>query len=113
MAERRVAVITGGATGIGGACTARFRQEGWHVVIGYYAEEESIAADRLIAEAEAAGCEAIAVRADVSNDEDCRALAAAAEQRFGRIDALGSSAGTTRMVPANDLEGLNFDDFIR
>ncbi len=113
MSERRVAVITGGATGIGGACTARFRQEGWNVVIGYYAEEERIAADRLIAEAEAAGCEAIAVRADVSKDDDCRALAAAAEQHFGRIDALVSSAGTTRMVPANDLEGLNFDDFIR
>jgi 3-oxoacyl-[acyl-carrier protein] reductase len=53
------------------------------------------------------------VKGDVSADADCRRIAARAQEAFGRIDALVSSAGTTRLVPHADLDGLTMDDFMK
>ena len=50
---------------------------------------------------------------DVSVDADCRRLAAQADKRWGRIDALVNSAGTTRFVPMADLDALTAEDFER
>jgi len=66
------------------------------------------------AENVAAKCkDAIVVRADVGEDADCRRLAQAALDKWGRIDALVNSAGTTKFVKHADLEGLSADDFLR
>ena len=48
---------------------------------------------------------------DVSIDEDCRQLATAALDNFGRIDVLVNNAGVTKFVPTTDLEGLSKADF--
>ena len=53
------------------------------------------------------------IRADVADDADCRRLAAAALERWGRIDGLVNNAGTTRFVLMRDLDGLSAEDFHR
>ena len=51
------------------------------------------------------------MQANVAHDTDCRALAAAVEEKWGRADALVNNAGTTKFVAAKDLEGLSAQDF--
>ena len=106
--EQRVAVVTGGASGIGAACVRRFVDEGWRVVVSYFADAEKAAADALVASGRG-----IVVQGDVTKDDDCRRLAAEADRSFGRLDALVNSAGTTRLVPHADLDGLTMDDFLK
>ena len=52
------------------------------------------------------------VQADIARDADCRQLAQAALDRWGRIDVLVNNAGITKMVPHGDLDGLDADDFL-
>lgn len=112
MREARIVLVTGGASGIGAATVRYFAAQGWHVVVNYYLDSEAAAVARLIDNASAAGGQALAVQGDVGRDEDCRRMATAALERFGRIDAVISSAGTTRVVPQGDLDGLTLDDFL-
>lgn len=58
----------------------------------------------------AGAAEVVVVRGDVSRDEDCRSIVAAAE-RWGRLDVLVNNAGTTKHVPHHDLEALSSKDF--
>jgi len=111
MTGARVALVTGGASGIGAATVRHFMAQGWDVVVNYFLEGEAPAANQLVEEASAAGLQGLAVRGDVGIDEDCRRIADAATTRFGRIDALISCAGTTRVVPQTDLDALTLDDF--
>jgi 3-oxoacyl-[acyl-carrier protein] reductase len=108
----KTAVITGGASGIGRACAQHFMRQGWNVVLSYYLENEKEAADALIEEAATLDVSAIALQSDVTKDADCREMAALATKTYGRIDALVSSAGATRMVPHTDLDALTIDDFM-
>jgi len=105
--NKRVAVITGSASGIGAATALELSRRGWSVVINY---SKSAADAKKVADQ----CkDAIAVQADVGEDADCRRLAQAALDKWGRIDALVNSAGTTKFVKHADLEGLSADDFLR
>jgi NAD(P)-dependent dehydrogenase (short-subunit alcohol dehydrogenase family) len=81
----KVAVVTGGASGIGLALSTRFAQEGAQVVLSDYRQEA--------AEREAARIGALAVAADVGKEEDVANLVATTVERFGRIDLFVSNAG--------------------
>lgn len=113
LSARGVVLVTGGASGIGHATVERFIQAGWNVVVGYYLDNERDAAANLVERAQRAGAAGAAVQADVSRDEDCRRLAAVAAERFGRLDVLVCSAGTTRIVAHTALDELTLDDFVR
>lgn len=84
----RVAVITGGASGIGRATAERFAAEGAAVLIGDVRD-----ADETIAAIRARGGTAEFVRTDVANGDHVRALIAAAEERHGHLDILIAAAG--------------------
>src|SRR5581483_7465870 len=86
----KVALITGGARGIGGASARLFAAEGAKVVIGDLLEVEGA---QTVAEIEAAGGAALFVRTDVTQEADCRQLATAAVERFGRLDVVLTCAG--------------------
>ncbi|HZR81737.1 MAG TPA: glucose 1-dehydrogenase [Candidatus Binatia bacterium] len=93
----KVALITGAASGIGRETALLFAREGARVV----AVDVNEAAGRETAsQIASAGGDAIFVRADVSRGDDCRAMVAAAEERFGRLDVLFNNAGI--MHPADD-----------
>lgn len=86
----RVAVVTGGASGIGQGMARRLAQEGMKIVIADV-DEAGMAAT--VAELSATGAEAIAVRTDVSSLDSVEALAAAATKRFGAVHLLCNNAG--------------------
>ena len=85
-----VFIITGSATGLGAEVARQLAAKGGRVVINYTKSE---AEARESAEAcRAAGGEAILCQADVSVDEDCRRMATAALEQWGRIDHVGDGA---------------------
>jgi NAD(P)-dependent dehydrogenase (short-subunit alcohol dehydrogenase family) len=88
MIDGKVAVITGGASGIGAASVRRFVQEGARVVFGDLQEEKGAA---LAAELGAGVCRFL--RTDVTQSEDVRALVHAAVEAFGKLDAIYNTAG--------------------
>lgn len=101
----------GASSGIGAATARRLAGNGWRVVVNY--ARSAALADKVVADCQAAGAEAFAFQADVSVDAQCQALARAALERFGRIDALVNNAGTTKAMAHANLDGLSSDDFLR
>lgn len=87
----KVALVTGGNTGIGRAACETLARHGADVVVDYLCEPD--AADSLVAEIEAMGRRAVAVRADVTDREAVGELMTAAAARMGRIDILYNNAG--------------------
>ena len=105
--DGKVAIVTGSASGIGAATAVELSRRGFSVVVNYSKSREQ-------AEQVASKCrDAIAVQADVGEDAECRRLAQAALDKWGRIDALVNNAGTTKFVKHADLDGLSADDFLR
>lgn len=100
----KVALITGGAHRVGGAITRMLAHAGAHVVVNY--RRSASAAQATVAEAEAAGVEAIAVQADVSDWNQVQAMAAVIDQRFGGVDIIVNSADLfqTMTFPTQDVE---------
>ena len=100
----KVAIITGGATGVGKATALQLVKLGYAVVLAYSRSKDE--AGQAVCEIEAAGGRAIAVRADVAVDADCRALVAETLKTYGRVDALINGAGVTEFIPFDDLEAV-------
>jgi 3-oxoacyl-[acyl-carrier protein] reductase len=105
-----VSIVTGSSSGVGAACARQLAERGCHVVINYSSNEDG--ARQTQAACEALGVEALVVQANVAEDADCRRLAALADEKWGRIDALVNNAGTTKFNPHGQLEGLDKDDFL-
>jgi len=92
--RNKVAVVTGGGSGIGEAMAHRFAREGMALIV---ADIDIEAAGKVAGAIEAGGGVAIAARADVSRQEDLDALAELAWSRFGSADLVCANAG---VVPA-------------
>jgi 3-oxoacyl-[acyl-carrier protein] reductase len=106
-----VAIVTGSATGVGAATVRRLAAKRWNVVLNYTKSETD--ARETEAACRAAGADTRLVRANVADDGDCRKLAEAALEAWGRIDALVNNAGVTRFTPHADLDALSGEDFQR
>jgi 3-oxoacyl-[acyl-carrier protein] reductase len=104
-----VCIVTGSATGIGAACALQLARAGCRVVVNY-SRSENEAHDTLAA-CENAGAQALLVKADVAVAADCRRLADAALDAWGRIDGLVNNAGITRFAAHRDLDALDAADF--
>ena len=91
--EGRVAVVTGGAKGIGLAVTRAFAKGGAKVVVS---GRDEAALDEVCAEVKRDGGEAIATKADVALEADANALCARALEAFGKADILVNNAGVTK-----------------
>lgn len=107
----KVAIITGSATGVGRQTALALAREGCGVLINY--TKSKAEAEDTFAEVRKLGVPAVLFAGDVSRDEDCRAMAKAAEAQLGRIDILVNNAGTTSFIPHNDLESVKPEDFTR
>ncbi|MEX2158676.1 MAG: glucose 1-dehydrogenase [Dehalococcoidia bacterium] len=88
--ENKVAVVTGGAQGLGRAYALRFASEGAAIGIVDLREDDAQATEREIRDA---GGRALAVRADVTSEDDMSAAAKRIGDEFGRIDILVNNAG--------------------
>ncbi|MEM6253676.1 MAG: 3-oxoacyl-[acyl-carrier-protein] reductase [Cyanobacteria bacterium P01_D01_bin.156] len=92
--QDQVAIITGSSRGIGKAAALALAAEGASVVVNY--ARSSTAADEVVAEITGAGGNAIALQADVSQEDQVDALIKETKDKFGRIDVLVNNAGITR-----------------
>jgi NAD(P)-dependent dehydrogenase (short-subunit alcohol dehydrogenase family) len=88
--EGKVAIVTGGASGIGRTTAQFYARDGAKVVVSDIDEQMGQETLQLI---EDEGGEAIFIRADVSKPEDCRALVDRTVERFGRLDVAFNNAG--------------------
>jgi NAD(P)-dependent dehydrogenase (short-subunit alcohol dehydrogenase family) len=88
--SKRVALVTGGAVRIGRAIALRLATEGADVVVHYHSSE--LPARELVREIEKLGRRSVALRADLSNVAEIRALFLQVERQFGRLDILVNSA---------------------
>lgn len=89
---QQVIVITGASRGIGAATARLAALQGYRVCINYHADDE--AAERVLAEVRELGAEAIAVRADVSVEDEVIQLFHRVDSELGRVTALVNNAGT-------------------
>jgi 3-oxoacyl-[acyl-carrier protein] reductase len=111
IATKRVALVTGGGTGIGAAVALALAARGWRILVNYSKSEGEARATA--AACVEAGGEAIVARGNVAHDPECQALVQRAHEAWGRIDALVNCAGITKFVPAKDLDALTGADFDR
>jgi NAD(P)-dependent dehydrogenase (short-subunit alcohol dehydrogenase family) len=89
--RKKTLLVTGGSRGIGAAICRQAREAGYRVAVNYVANR--LAADALVAELEAAGGEAFAVKGDVGSEADILAMFEAVDKSFGRLDAFVNNAG--------------------
>lgn len=103
----RIALVTGGATGIGYAAALQLAQLGATVVIASRtADELQAAADRI---ADETGARCLAVPTDVKVEAQCIALVQRTVDEFGRVDILVNNAGGTRMGPLEAIPTRGWD----
>jgi 3-oxoacyl-[acyl-carrier protein] reductase len=108
--QGKVAIITGGNTGIARAVALAYADEGADVAIAWIAREPDAQATRR--EIEMRGRRALAVRTDVTRESDVQALVAAVNEAWGRIDVLVSSAGIQKAQPLTETSVQDWDRMI-
>jgi 3-oxoacyl-[acyl-carrier protein] reductase len=109
--NKPVALVTGAATGIGRSAAIALAKNGYDVVINFSRSED--AAKITAQNAEAAAARTLLFRCDVSDDRCVRAMIAATEREFGRLDVLINNAGTTVDVEPKNLEDMKVEDWNR
>ena len=111
VSSNKVAIITGGSRGVGAATARLLASKGWNITITCTSSMDD--AENVVKECEKLGVEAIAITADVSEDNSCVQTAQETIEKWGRIDALVNNAGTTKFVFNHaDLDGLDAEDFL-
>ena len=106
----RTAVVTGGSRGLGRAICLELARGGANVVFCYAGNETAAAESR--AACEALGAQVLAVRCNVADSGEVKALIDTAVQSFGRIDILVNNAGITRDGLLMIMKDAAFDDVI-
>lgn len=100
--KNKVALVTGGGTGIGRATSLELAKRGAVVIVNYSRSQSD--ADETVQCINNDGGRAIAIQADVSRDEEVRAMVQDAVKHFGTIDLLVNNASITMHIPMDDLE---------
>src|SRR5262249_18764682 len=100
----KIALITGGGTGIGRAISLSFADEGATVVINYSKSESDAA--KTSREVQASGGQSSIVKADVSSDIQVRNMVSQVLEKWGRVDILVKNAGFTRFIVHSNIVAM-------
>lgn len=111
MHKRKVALVTGSATGVRAATALGLAQRGYDVLINYSKSEAE--AKQAQADCVQAGADTLLMRGDVADDADCRTMAEATVARWGRLDALVNNAGISIFAGAASWDALDAQAFQR
>ena len=113
--EGKVAVVTGGARGIGRGVAAALAKAGADIVIGDRLDDAKVASEaaETIKVVEAAGRRAVALRCDVTSPDDCAALMEGAIAQLGGLHIVCANAGVQSTVPVIDLELAEWERVLR
>ena len=111
MASRKVALVTGGATGIGASAVLALARAGYDVALNYSSSEA--AARETAKQAEKLGAKTLVIKCDVSDEKGVRAMMAQIKEKYGRLDVLVNNAGTTASWKPKDLDTLSLDEWDR
>jgi len=111
MNESKVALVTGSGTGVGAATAIALARLGYRVLINYSKSETEARSTQVVCQE--AGSDTLLRRGDVADDADCRALALAAVQRWGRLDALVNNAGVTQFSGTANWDAVDAGAFQR
>ncbi|OQP49729.1 NAD(P)-dependent oxidoreductase [Niastella yeongjuensis] len=106
--KNKIALITGGDSGIGKSVAILFAKEGAKVVINYLNEHEDAQSTKTLIEKY--GGEALLIPGDISNETFCRQLVEKTVKHFGRIDILVNNAGTQHQTQS--LEDITTENLI-
>lgn len=101
-------IVTGSASGLGAATAELLAAKGARIVINYSSSKKE--AEQTADKCRAKGAEIVVVQGDVSKDEDCKKIVAAAAP-WGELHALVNNAGVTKHVQHSNLDGLSAEDF--
>ncbi len=107
----KVAIVTGGGTGIGKAISRALAEGGASVAVNYSRSEAE--ANETAEEITRTGAQAIAVQADVSRAADVHAMVERVVRDLGRVDILVNNAGFTKFVPMRDLDNMDEESWDR
>lgn len=107
----KVALVTGGGTGLGRAVTLALARAGVSVAINYAHSEADASAT--LAELEMGGHRGLVVKADVSREDEVRGCVTRVVEALGGLDVLVNNAGVTRYVTLADLDAVTEEDFDR
>lgn len=105
----KVALVTGGATGIGRGTVLRLVRAGASVAFVYAHSAEKAAS--LVRELTQEGHDVISLQCDIADDDSVRLMVSEMLQWKSHIDILVNNAGVTRFIPMDDLEGVTRDDW--
>jgi meso-butanediol dehydrogenase/(S,S)-butanediol dehydrogenase/diacetyl reductase len=108
--SNRVAIVTGGAQGLGEGIVRRLAADGAKVAI---ADLNGAKAEALAEELRQVGREAIGVKVDVANRSEVQAMVQTVVGAFGRIDVLFNNAGFNKPVPFFEVDDANFNSIMR
>jgi len=113
--EGKVAIVSGAGTrgegvGNGKATAILFAREGAKVVL---ADNEIDRAKETLKEIESEGGIASAIKTDVTNDDDCKALVDFAIKQYGRLDILDNNVGNSFRKPVTEIEPDEWDSFMQ
>ncbi|MFJ4901281.1 SDR family oxidoreductase [Streptomyces sp. NPDC088727] len=103
----RVAIVTGGSGGIGGAVAAALAARGMAVVVHYSGSPER--AGKVVASIQEAGGLAVAAPGDIADETEMAALFDTAEERFGAVDVVVNTAGIMLLAPVVEMDLDAFD----
>lgn len=103
----KVALVTGAGRGIGRAVALRLAEDGAAVAVNY--RSDTAEAERLVAELELRGGQAVAIRADVADVAETRRLVDQVVETCGRLDILVSNAGVEHFAPLEEITPEDFD----
>jgi 3-oxoacyl-[acyl-carrier protein] reductase len=111
MNGKRVALVTGGGTGIGRAEALALAKAGYDIAINYSRSEKE--AKATAADCQTAGADTLVMQADVADEKSVAAMLAAVAQKFGRLDVLCNNAGTTITGLSRDFDKVSVEDWDR
>ncbi|MDR0270792.1 SDR family NAD(P)-dependent oxidoreductase [Paenibacillus sp.] len=102
--KNKIALVTGGGTGIGRAVSLALAERGAAVAVNY--SRSAAEAEETVQMIQSRGGQAMAIQADVSREHEVKAMVEAVAHEWGSLDVLVNNASVTRHIPMDDLEAV-------